>query len=257
MSKGIQLNQRSGWMGWWPGWRAVLDPENGRIRHFLEEQQSLLSEHQKVLDASAGARPYAYIFGRQQYQSCDVPGGFYTAKHDFECYLDSIPQPDGYYDVIVLTQVLEHVPNPEQVMKELARVTKPGGKMLLSVPLNCPLHGEPWHFFNFTHYGVHELANRSGWVMDECEKVGGMFWVLGKRIRDIPQKIMKSVDPFRAKKRGQSVTITTLQSLLFLPFWIVLQPLLSFILRPLFYWLDRMDLEKSFTLGYTAVLHRR
>ena len=252
-----RTNPRNGWMGIWPGWRAVFDPENGRIRRFLEEQAArLLSGQTLVLDASAGNCPYADIFHDLRYESCDVPDGFYRRKHDFECFLDAIPRPDAYYDVVVLTQVLEHVPNPEKVLRELARVTRPRGKLLLSVPMTCPLHGEPWHFFNFTHHGLAELANRTHWTMEDCEKVGGAFWVLGKRIGELPGKLMKSVDPFRARKRGQSVVACIAWSLALLPFWLVGAPLARFAWRPLCYWLDRLDTEKSFTTGYTAVLIR-
>jgi SAM-dependent methyltransferase len=252
----IPINPRAGWMGWWPGWRTILDPENGRIHHFLVEEISKLANDIKILDASAGKRPYAPLFKRQRYQSCDVPGGFYKIKHDFECYLDDIPQPDASYEVIALTQVLEHVPDPEKVLKELARITKSDGKLLISVPLNCPLHGEPWHFFNFTHYGLAELANRSGWRIEQCEKLGGAFWILGKRLADLPHKLIKSVDPFRAKKRRQSILACIFWTLAFLPFWLVLMPILSYIIRPLCYWMDRFDIEKSFTFGYTAVLRK-
>lgn len=129
-------------------------------------------------------------------------------------------------------------------------------KLLLSVPLNVPLHGEPWHFFNFTHYGLLELARRTGWRVEVCEKVGGVFWMLGKRLVDVPRKMMKSVDPFRARKRGQSILACTLWSLLFLPFWVIMVPLLGYVVRPLCYWLDRLDFEKTFTFGYTAVFRR-
>jgi SAM-dependent methyltransferase len=124
----MTLNPRAGWMGWWPGWRAVLDPENGRIRSFLEEQAGQLAGGARLLDASAGSRPYQLIFTRQVYESCDILNSFYRCKHDFECFLDAIPRPDGHYDAVVLTQVLEHVPDPESVLRELARVTRSGGK---------------------------------------------------------------------------------------------------------------------------------
>lgn len=250
------LNPRSGWMGFWPGLSALLDPENGRIRHFLKEQAARLSGEDRLLDASAGNRPYQAIFAGRRYESCDMPNGFYQCKHDFECFLDAIPRPDGYYDAVVMTQVLEHVPNPEGVLKELARITRPGGRLLLSVPMTCPLHGEPWHFFNFTHHGLARLAAESGWRVAECEKVGGAFWVLGKRLGELPGKLMKSLDPFRARKRGRSVAASLVGSLLYLPFWALLTPLARYVWRPLCYWLDRLDIEKSFTTGYTAVWER-
>ena len=254
----VSLNPRAGWLGWWPegGIRSVIDPENGRIRAFLREEASGLPGGALVLDASAGTRPYAPLFHRQRYESCDVPGGFYEAKHDFECFLHAIPRAEGSYDGVILTQVLEHVPEPDAVLRELARVTKTGGRLLLSVPLNGPLHGEPWHFYQFTHHGLNESARRTGWNMVRCEKVGGTFWLLGKRLGDLPRSLMKQLDPFRARKRGRSVVGCVVGTLLFLPFWILGLILFSFLLRPLCYWLDRLDLVKSFTTGYTAVFEK-
>lgn len=251
------LNKRAGWLGAWPGWRAVLDPENARIQRFLKEQSLKLPADSNLLDASAGNRPYKPIFRSQCYESCDMPNGFYRCEHDFECYLDDIPREDAYYDTVILTQVLEHVPNPEAVLRELARVTRPGGKLLLSVPMICPLHGEPWHFFNFTHHGLAELAKRSQWNVLECEKIGGAFWVLGKRLAELPGKLMKNVDPFRAKKRGQSIVACLFWTFLFFPVWLLTTPLLRYLWRPLCYWLDRIDFEKQLTTGYTAVFERR
>lgn len=252
------LDPRAGWLGAWPegGVRSVLDPENGRIRAFLRQAADALPEGSRVLDASAGTRPYAGLFHRQRYESCDMPGGFYKCRHDFECFLDSIPKEDGTYDAILLTQVLEHVPNPEAVLAELRRVLKPGGRLFLSVPLTAPLHGEPWHFFHFTHHGLAELAGRTGWKMDACEKVGGAFWVLGKRLGDLPRKLMKQVDPIRARKRGLSVPGCVLATIAFAPFWLLGLVLLSYLFRPMCYWLDRLDIEKSFTTGYTAVFRK-
>lgn len=254
----IPLNPRNGWLGWWPaeGLRSIFDPENGRIRAFLQEEVEQLAPGAHVLDASAGTRPYSKYFHRQNYESCDMPGGFYTCKHDFECLLDSIPRPTGTYDAVILTQVLEHVPNPTAVLAELNRVLKPGGVLLLSVPLNGPLHGEPWHFFQFTHYGLSELAKSNHFAVERLEKVGGAFWFFGKHVQDTCRKLMKQVDPFRARKRGQSVAKCILWSLLFLPVWIVGVILLGYVFRPVSYWLDRFDFAKTLTIGYTAVLKK-
>lgn len=126
----------------------------------------------------------------------------------------------------------------------------------MTVPLNGPLHGEPWHFFQFTHYGLAELAQRTNFAMMKCEKVGGAFWFLGKRAADLPRQLIKQVDPFRARRRGRSVTGCIIGTILFLPFWLVFMPLLGYVTRPLCYWLDRLDLSKEFTTGYTAVFQK-
>lgn len=256
MNSSVPLHARHGWLGWWPkaGWRGVLDPENARIPAFLEAAAQTLPPDAQVLDAGAGLRPYAALFARQQYESCDMPDGFYPVKHDFECFLDAIPRPDATYDAVILTQVLEHVPGPEKVLREIHRVLKPGGELLLTVPLTAPLHGEPWNFFQFTQYGIAELARRTAFELKECEKIGGAFWVLGKRLPDAFRKLLKQYDPTRARKRGQSIIHCIVMTILLLPIWLVGYPLTGYVLRPLFYWMDRLDTEKSFTLGFTAIL---
>ena len=47
--------------------------------------------------------------------------------------LTRLPYPDGYFDAIVCGWVLEHLPDPRPGLHELARVMKPGGKLLLLV----------------------------------------------------------------------------------------------------------------------------
>jgi len=231
-----------------------LDPENARILAFLKEQADRLPKGSQVLDAGAGRKPYKAVFSTSVYESCDMPGGFYPEAHDFECHLDDMPRPDGSYDVVVLTQVLEHVPDPLAVLREIYRILKPGGRLLLSVPLTAPLHGEPWHFFHFTHHGIARLTEETGFSIVEIEKMGGAFWVLGKRLPDAFRKLFKQYDPFRAKKRSQNPAFCVLMNLLLLPLWFLAYLPSAYLLRPLFYWLDRLDIEKSFTLGYTAVL---
>jgi SAM-dependent methyltransferase len=151
---------------------------------------------------------------------------------------------------------LEHVPDPKAVMYEVQRVLKPEGKLFLSVPFNAPLHGEPWHFFQFTHYGIAQLAEEAGLNIVEIEKIGGSFWNLGKRLPDTFRKLLKQYDPFRAKKRGMSPGFCVIMNILLSPVWIFVYLPSAYLIRPIFYWMDYLDLEKSFTLGYTAVLQK-
>jgi 2-polyprenyl-3-methyl-5-hydroxy-6-metoxy-1,4-benzoquinol methylase len=46
----------------------------------------------------------------------------------------SLPFPDAVFDVVCSTEVIEHVPDPSMAVKELARVLKPGGHLVLSTP---------------------------------------------------------------------------------------------------------------------------
>lgn len=59
------------------------------------------------------------------------------AKEGFEtivCSLPRIPLPDNTYDVAVATEVLEHLDHPEKTLRQMARVVKPRGLVMCSVP---------------------------------------------------------------------------------------------------------------------------
>jgi len=234
-----------------------LDPENARIKEFLIESSDCLPPGSILLDAGAGKKPYKKIFKECKYESTDMPGGFYCEPHDFECFLDNIPRADNFYDAVVLTQVLEHVPDPWQVLREVKRILKPHGRLILSVPFEGPLYGEPWHFYQFTHYALRKMAEETGFNVISLEKIGGSFWVLGKRFPMVILKLFKQRDPFRSKKRKQSILFDLVMNLAMFPLFLFLYLPSAYLMRPIFYWLDRLDKDKELTLGYTAVFEKR
>ncbi len=49
-----------------------------------------------------------------------------------------LPFPDGSFDAVVASEVLEHIGADEQAIAELARVLRPGGRMAVTVPTRFP-----------------------------------------------------------------------------------------------------------------------
>ncbi|MEM8962490.1 MAG: class I SAM-dependent methyltransferase [Acidobacteriota bacterium] len=97
---------------------------------------------------------------------------------------EALPFPDGYFDLVFSYDVLEHLRDPEQVLREAARVLRPGGLIYFA---SGPLYPSP--------YGLHALRATpvpycqflfSEEVMREVEVNGpGPFpWVNGWSIRD-------------------------------------------------------------------------
>ena len=81
--------------------------------------------------------------------------------------------PSGSFDAVVMASVLEHVQQPFDAAKEIARILKPGGSALLIVPFIFPIHDRPHDYFRFTEYGlrllfahmeVAELERRDNWL---------------------------------------------------------------------------------------------
>lgn len=142
-----------------------LNTEIYSIDKFVKFSSNEIPANALVLDAGAGSCPYKKYFNNHHYESTDFENIFeieHKNKHSFICSLDNIPKSDNYYDAIINTQVLEHVENPQLVLNEMYRILKPGGKLFLTAPQGWGVHGAPYHFFNFTNYGLELLLKKSG-----------------------------------------------------------------------------------------------
>jgi len=115
----------------------------------------------RVLDVGAGegflcrqlcGRGYqveACDFLHENFKLKDVP--FHKADLNI-----SVPLPDNQYDVVVSIEVLEHIENHVRFIRELMRVLKPGGMIILTTPNILSLPSR-WHFFL---YGYTDCAPR-------------------------------------------------------------------------------------------------
>ena len=57
----------------------------------------------------------------------------------------TLPYADGEFDAVMISDCLEHVPDPERYLKETARVLKRGGRLIACVPTE----GQPFSFYRF------------------------------------------------------------------------------------------------------------
>jgi len=67
-----------------------------------------------------------------------------STKPDYCCSADVIPLESGSIDTIIMTEVLEYLPNPKAVFIEMFRVLSRSGHVLFSVPFLHPVHGDSW-----------------------------------------------------------------------------------------------------------------
>jgi 2-polyprenyl-3-methyl-5-hydroxy-6-metoxy-1,4-benzoquinol methylase len=141
----------------------------------------------RVLDAGAGECQYRQYFSHTNYAAQDFAGYKGTSegvqeetwdygKIDYVCDITAIPVPDGSFDVVLCTEVLEHVQDPIATVKELVRVLRPGGQLLLSAPLGCGLHQQPYHYYGgFTPFFYREFLTRFGMSVSEIKPLGGLL----------------------------------------------------------------------------------
>jgi SAM-dependent methyltransferase len=61
------------------------------------------------------------------------------------------------FDVIVMSEVLEHVHSPHLAIQNMHRLLKNGGRLILTVPFMLPIHEGPNDYFRYTRYGLEFL----------------------------------------------------------------------------------------------------
>jgi SAM-dependent methyltransferase len=133
-----------------------------------------------MLDAGAGSAPYRPLFGHVRYESADfeqVPGKRYEPSNHV-CDLAAIPVEDDRYDLVLLNQVLEHLPEPKRVLVELRRVLRPGGTIWASMPLFYEEHDVPYDFYRYTQYGLRYLFGEAGFQRIEIDWLEGYLGTL-------------------------------------------------------------------------------
>ena len=114
----------------------------------------------RVLDVGCGDRPYEKLLtGAAEIVGFDVPGNPHADLHGS---IDAIPVEDASFDVVLCLQVLEHVPDPAAAVRELRRVVKPGGRVLLSTHGVYPFHPNPDDLWRWTHHGLERLFLANG-----------------------------------------------------------------------------------------------
>ncbi|MCA3055307.1 MAG: class I SAM-dependent methyltransferase [Rhodocyclaceae bacterium] len=146
-----------------------------------------ISPGASVLDAGAGECQYKKHFAHTKYKTQDFVAYKGTTEGvqveqwnygriDYVCDITAIPVPDASFDVVLCTEVLEHVQDPIATLRELTRVLRPGGKLLLSAPLGCGLHQQPHHYYGgFTPFFYREYLSRFGMTVTEIKPLGGLL----------------------------------------------------------------------------------
>ena len=212
----------------------ALDPFEARIHEAVEQFSASLPPGAWVLDAGAGELRYAASFSRQRYVALDMAIGdaaWDYSRLDLLGDLERLPLAAATFEAAVNIVTLEHVRRPQQVMDELGRVLRPGGRLLLVAPLMWEVHQAPHDYYRYTRHGLEHLLTTAGFAVRRIDPIGGFFWLMGRR----------SIN-FLSLFQGGALWVL----------FVLLAPVYGFLAPLVCYALDGLDRRKDFTLGYVC-----
>lgn len=80
---------------------------------------------------------------------------------------EEIPLPGGSVDLVLCTEVLEHLPNPEKALQEIKRILRSNGRAILTIPIPPDPFPNPEHHSDLTPSALQRLLVDNGFTILE------------------------------------------------------------------------------------------
>jgi SAM-dependent methyltransferase len=145
----------------------------------------------RVVDVGCGEQPFRRMVEEHggRYVGFDIEQNSQSSV-DIIGFIDQkLPDPwpdaDTTYDVVLCTEVLEHVAHLEVAFANLRALVASTGKVVITVPFVFPLHMEPMDYFRVTPYAIEAFAQKHGFVIDHYVKLGHPTDVIATILDDV------------------------------------------------------------------------
>jgi len=134
-----------------------------------------------VLDLGCGTVPLYPVYAdvAESVWCLDWPGSLHERKH-VDCFADlnrGVPLVDRCFDTVILSDVLEHIYEHRALMREIGRVLKPGGVLIMNSPFLYRIHEAPNDHFRYTEFALRRMTAEAGLDIVLLEPVGGVLEV--------------------------------------------------------------------------------
>jgi SAM-dependent methyltransferase len=133
----------------------------------------------RLLDVGCGVKPYESLFApfAASYVGVDPVDNPHA---ELQGSVEDLPVEDRGFDVVLCNQVLEHCIDPAQAVRELRRVTAPGGRVLASTHGVMPYHPSPTDYWRWTHAGLAKLfTDNATWASIRVTPASGTTACVG------------------------------------------------------------------------------
>lgn len=147
-------------------------------RIYLEEFFEQIDRNGVLLDLGCGKLPYSgfYESGFDHVVRADIEQR--TDQLDVLASLEKLPFADNSADAILLSEVIEHVPDDRQAFREMSRVLAPGGFLILTAPFMYRMHEMPFDFRRYTEIGLRQQLEDTNFEIVCLRRRGGLLSLL-------------------------------------------------------------------------------
>ncbi len=213
---------------------------------FVEKISKKTQKGLDILDVGAGPCKYKHLFKHCNYKAHDFAQyngeEFQYGELDYISDINNIPVENESFDVILCTEVLEHVPRPDLAIAEFSRILKPTGLVILTAPLGSSIHMAPYHYYGgFSPFWYQYFLSLNSFEIESIEKNGNFFKLYGQE----SQRFLAKLTPKNAIAR-----------VLFFPLKLVLAVWFKVTIPLLCHFLDSIDKTEEITAGYFVVARK-
>jgi SAM-dependent methyltransferase len=126
-----------------------------------------------LLDVGCGTKPYQALFKVHSYTGLEIDTPVARQRDVAEAYYDgkSFPFDDASFDAVLCNQVFEHVFTPDDFLREISRVLRSQGRLLLTVPFVWDEHEQPYDYARYSSFGLRALLERNDFQIVQQRKI--------------------------------------------------------------------------------------
>jgi len=169
--------------------RLVTDTTAGNYDHYLGKYA-----YGKLLDLGCGKVPLFAAY--RDHIDDNICVDWENTLHDNE-FLDyhcdltrDLPFENGEFNTVILSDVLEHIPEPQSLINEISRVLSPDGVLIMNVPFFYCIHEQPHDYYRYTEYALRRFIEQSKLEVEILASAGGtpevLADIIAKNILHIP-----------------------------------------------------------------------
>ena len=184
-----------------------LISENGYSarRYYVDEfffrQIHMFPKGAAIIDLGGKKQRKRGYFDIERYGFCVKYANLDAATQpDYVCDIAKVPIGDNSFDGVILSEVLEHLPSPDEVLHEAYRILKPEGSLLICTPFMYPVHADPHDFGRYTGTWYEKHLQEIGFQNIRVEKQGAFLSVMADALKIWSGALRRSYPTYRIRR---------------------------------------------------------